>query len=259
MFRNPLASPGILGTSTGASLGAVVALATGLSLRSQFYVPLLAVLGALAALTVVTRLARGNGSGGTSTATLLLAGVALTSFLGALNSFLIARSWEEYDAARRIAYWTMGGIADRGWIHVGILLPGLAVGGLAAWVLSRDLDLMLEGDEMAASLGVSVVRSQRLLLLATAILTGSAVAVSGVVGFVGLIVPHLVRLLVGPAHHRLLPAAALTGGWFLMGADLLARTLAAPTELHLGVVTAFIGAPFFLFLLARHRRETQVF
>ena len=256
LFRNPLASPGIVGTSTGAAVGAVFALTFGLASSFLLAVPLFAVGGALLSLLVVTRIATRDGY--TPVTTLLLAGVALNALLAAVNSWLIARSWEQYEAARQIAYWMMGGVTDRGWNHVGMLLPGMVVGcAVAAW-FARDLDLLLEGEEVAASLGVDIERAKRAVLWSAAILTGSAVAVSGVVGFVGLVVPHLVRLLLGPVHRRLLPAAFLTGAWFVVGADLLARTLAAPKEVHLGVVTAFVGAPFFLYLLTRHESEVAV-
>ncbi len=256
LFRNPLASPGIVGTSTGAATGAVAAISLGVLGSAVFVGPVFAVVGALLSLLVVTRIATRDGY--TPVTTLLLAGIALNALLAAVNSWLIARAWEEYEAARRIAYWMMGGVADRGWVHVGMLLPGMAVGCVGAVWFARDLDLLLEGEEVAASLGVEVERAKRFVLWSAAVLTGSAVAVSGVVGFVGLVVPHLVRLLLGPGHRRLLPASFLTGAWFVVGADLLARTLAAPQEVFLGVVTAFVGAPFFLFLLIRHEGEVAV-
>ena len=256
LFRNPLASPGIVGTSTGAAVGAVFALTVGLAGTFLLAVPLFAVGGALLSLLIVTRIATRDGY--TPVTTLLLAGVALNALLGAVNSWMIARSWEQYEAARRIAFWMMGGVTDRRWIDVGMLLPGMVVGCAVAVWFARDLDLLLEGEEVAASLGVEVERTKRAVLWSAAILTGSAVAVSGVVGFVGLVVPHLVRLLLGPVHRRLLPAAFLTGAWFVVGADLLARTVAAPKEVYLGVVTAFVGAPFFLYLLVRHEGEVAV-
>ncbi len=256
LFRNPLASPGIVGTSTGAAVGAVFAMTFGLAGSFLLAAPLFAVGGALLSLLIVTRIATRDGY--TPVTTLLLAGVALNALLAAVNSWLIARSWEQYEAARQIAYWMMGGVTDRGWNHVGMLLPGMVVGCVVAAWFARDLDLLLEGEEVASSLGVDVERAKRAVLWSAAILTGSAVAVSGVVGFVGLVVPHLVRLLLGPVHRRLLPASFLTGAWFVVGADLLAGTLAAPKEVHLGVVTAFVGAPFFLYLLMRHEGEVAV-
>lgn len=257
LFRNPLASPDIIGTSAGGSLGAVLALSFHLADRSLLYVPLLAIAGAFGSLLLVTRIATRQGT--TPVATLLLTGIAVTALLGAVNSWLIARSWEEFEVARRITFWLMGGVADRGWVHVAILLPGVVLGSVVSFAYARDLDLLLEGEETAAALGVEVEQAKRIILGNAALLTGSAVAVSGVVGFIGLVVPHLVRLWIGPGHRLLIPACLLTGAWLLLGADLLARTLAAPVELHLGVVTSFLGAPFFLFLLSRHRRDTSLF
>ncbi len=254
LFRNALASPDIVGTSAGASLGAVITLATGLSVRSLFYLPIFAIAGAILALLVVARIASRDSR--TPIATLLLAGVALTIFIGAINSWIIGRSWEQFEAARRIAYWLLGGIADRGWVHVALIAPGLLVGVVLALLYARDLDLLLEGEETASALGVEVERAKRRVLFNAGLLTGSAVAVSGQISFVGLVVPHIVRLLLGPAHRRLIPAAAISGAWFVVAADLVARTVAAPTEIHLGVVTSLVGAPFFLFLLVRYRRET---
>jgi len=253
LFRNALASPGIVGTSAGASLGAICALAFGLADQSVLALPALAIGGALAALLVVQAIATRDGS--SPAATLLLAGVALTAFIGAINAWIIASSWEEHEVARRISYWLLGGLSDRGWIHVAIVAPCLLGAGIVAWWLGRDLDLLLEGEEVASALGVEVERTRRVLLAASAVLAGAAVAVSGVVAFVGLVVPHVVRLLLGPAHRTLLVAGAVTGAWFVLGADLVARTVVAPQELQLGVVTAFVGAPFFLFLLVRHRWE----
>lgn len=253
LFRNPLASPDLLGVSSGAALGAVLALVAGLPLRSLYYTPLCALLGALASLVVVERLGRREGE--TDVATLLLAGVALSAFIAAVDAFLLTRAFDDYEVARQVTFWLMGGLVDRNWVHVLLVLPGLAIGVALAAHTARDLDLILEGEEVARSLGVDVARTKWLLLLSSSLLTASAVAVSGVVGFVGLIVPHLLRLLVGPSHRALLPLSFLAGAAFLVLADGVARTALAPEELSLGVVTAFVGAPFFLFLLRRHRRH----
>lgn len=256
VFRNPLAAPGIIGTSAGAAFGALVAITLGLSLRSMFYLPLFAVLGAFGSLVLVLRVATRDGV--TPVATLLLAGVAVTAFIGAANGWLIAQSWNEWEVARRIAFWMMGGITDRDWSHVWILGPCFAIGGLASLRYYRELDIMLEGDDGARALGVDVDRARLIVLTLCALLVGGAVAVSGIVGFVGLVVPHIVRLALGPSHRLLLPASMVTGAWFLVLADLLARTATRPVELHLGVVTASVGAPFFLFLLRQHRGEASM-
>ena len=152
LFRNPLAAPGIVGTSSGAAFGALIAIWAGLSLRSLFYLPLFAVLGAFASLLVVVRIATRNGV--TPVSTLLLSGVALTALLGAANGWIIAQAWSEWEVARRIAFWMMGGITDRGWVHVWLLLPCVAVGAVVAVRYAADLDVMLEGDESARALGL---------------------------------------------------------------------------------------------------------
>jgi iron complex transport system permease protein len=253
LFQNPLASPDIIGISAGGALGGVLALATGLATRSMFYLPLLSFLGALTALILVyviaTRRAR------TSTATLLLGGVALNALIGSVTSFLITVTWVRYEVSQQIVFWLMGGLANRTWAHVWLGVPGLVVGVIVSLAYSRDLDILAGGEEVATSLGVDVERAKRIVLIDSALLTGAAVALSGAIGFVGLIVPHAARLLIGPAHRRLLPASALGGALFLVFADLLARTLDRPEEIQVGIITAFFGAPFFLYLLLRNRSE----
>jgi iron complex transport system permease protein len=186
---------------------------------------------------------------------LLLAGVALNALLGAATSFIITSNWVRVEVAREVIFWLLGGLDSRTWFHVWLAAPPIALGLIGALIFARDLDLFLSGEETAASLGVEVERVKRTILVVAALLTGAAVAVSGVVGFVGLIVPHVVRLLAGPAHRRLIPASALAGAAFLVLADLVARTALRPQEISLGVVTACCGAPFFLWLLGRYRRE----
>lgn len=250
LFRNVLAAPGVIGTTAGASFGAVLALSLGWATWSLWALPTSAMLGALGSLAVVTAVARSQGR--TPVTTLLLAGVALTAFLSAVNGWMLARSYSDFELARRIAYWILGGVADRGWQHAGLVAPALVIGLIAASRLAVDLDLMLQGEETAETLGVPVERSKRLVLVVAAILVGAAVSVAGVVGFVGLVVPHILRMLVGPAHRPLVWASALGGAWFLIAADLFARSAAA-SELQLGIVTSFVGAPFFLYLLTRQR------
>ncbi|MDM8559360.1 iron chelate uptake ABC transporter family permease subunit [Candidatus Parabeggiatoa sp. HSG14] len=253
LFQNPLASPGIIGTSSGAALGAVIGLATGLASRSIFYIPIFAFMGAFLAVFIVYVLATRRGN--TPVATLLLAGVALNALIGAMTSFVITIAWTEYEVAREIVFWLMGGLDSRTWLHVWIALPGILIGSIIALFYTRELDILLMGQETAYSLGVEVEQVKRVILTGSALLTGAAVAVSGVIGFVGLIIPHIVRLMIGPRHRYLIPACAFTGATFLILADLLARTLHRPEEIRLGILTALFGAPFFLFLLLRHRRE----
>jgi len=253
LFQNPLASPDIIGVSAGGSLGGVLALATGLATRSMFYLPLFAFSGALLALIVVYAIATRRAR--TGIATLLLAGVAVNALIGAITSFLITVTWVRYEVAQQIIFWLMGGLANRTWSHVWLGIPGFSIGIVLALAFARDLDILAAGEEVASSLGVEVERAKRVLLINAALLTGAAVALSGAIGFVGLVVPHAVRLAIGPAHRRLLPASALTGAVFLVFADLLARTLDRPEEIQVGIITAFFGAPFFLYLLLRRTRE----
>jgi iron complex transport system permease protein len=253
LFKNPLASPDIVGTSAGGALGAVIALVSGLALRSLFYLPVFSFVGAFVTLFAVYIISTRQGR--TPIATLLLTGVALNAFVSAASSFLITMSWVRFDIAQEILFWLLGGLDNRGWPHFWLALPCIIVGTVVSLVYTRELDLMLTGEETAESLGVDVEHVKRVVLTCAALLTGTAVAVSGVIGFVGLIVPHIVRLIIGPAHRRLIPASALTGAAFLVLADLLARTLRRPEEIRLGIITAAFGAPFFLYLLLRHRRE----
>ena len=253
LFQNPLASPDIIGVSAGGALGGVIALATGLATRSLFYLPMLSFAGALFALVVVYAIATRRAR--TATTTLLLGGVALNALIGAITSFLITVTWVRYEVSQQIIFWLMGGLANRTWAHVWMAVPGIGVGLVLAVVFARDLDILAAGEEVASSLGVEVERVKRTLLINAALLTGTAVALSGAIGFVGLVVPHAVRLVLGPAHSRLLPASALTGAAFLVFADLLARTLDRPEEVQVGIITAFFGAPFFLYLLMRRSRE----
>ncbi|HVG20612.1 MAG TPA: iron ABC transporter permease [Blastocatellia bacterium] len=253
LFQNPLASPDIIGTSSGGALGAVLALATGLATRSLFYIPVFSFVGALVALFVVYGVATQRGR--TPIASLLLAGVALNAMISAATTFLITMTWVRLEVAQEIIFWLLGGLDSRTWEHVWFAGPLVALGILISLIYSRDLDLLLMGEDAASSLGVEVEHVKRIVLTSAALLTGAAVAISGVVGFVGLIVPHVVRLLIGPAHRQLIPASALTGAAFLILADLLARTLHRPEEIRLGIITAVFGAPFFLYLLMRRRRE----
>jgi iron complex transport system permease protein len=252
LFRNPLASPDIVGASSGAAFGAVVALASGLTIRSMFYLPVMAFAGALLVLFLVYAIA--TQAGRTPVATLLLAGVAVNSLVGAATSFLITAKWVRYEVAQDILFWLMGGLDSRTWEHFWLDLPCLLVGLVLAMAHARDLDVMLLGEEAALTLGVDTENVKRVVITGAALLAGGAVAVSGIVGFVGLVVPHVVRLAIGPKHRWLLPASALTGAVFLILADVLARTLLSPSEIRLGIITAVFGSPFFLWLLIRQQR-----
>ena len=256
LFRNPLAEPSVIGSSQGAALGAVVAFVTGLAGESALWLPLFAFVGSLTALLSVYTLA--TWAGHTPVATLLLAGIALGSLIAAATTLLISWNFVNWQVAAEIVFWMMGGLDGRSWTHVWICAPFIAGGvSVTLWYV-RDLDLMLLGEETSASLGVEVESVKRVILCTAALLTGAAVAVSGVIGFVGLVVPHIARLLLGPSHRTLLFASLLGGAVFLILCDILARTILPATELRLGVVTAMFGAPLFLYLLRRKRLEIGV-
>ena len=244
-FRNPLADPSIIGVSSGAAVGAVAAIVFSIALP----LPLMAFVGALLAAFAVYAIATQNGE--TPVATLLLAGVAIQTFLGAVISFLLVQSGE---SLREAVLWLMGHLHNSTWAEVEVTLPLalLAVGVLYAY--AHDLNVLLMGEADAHALGIEVERTKRLLLALSSVVTAAAVAVAGVIGFVGLIVPHVMRLLVGPDHRILLPTSALAGASFLVAADTLARSGAA--EIPVGIVTAAVGAPFFLYLLRSREVHT---
>jgi iron complex transport system permease protein len=251
-FRNPMADPYIIGVSSGAALGATLAL----SLALDFWVwgissvSLFAFAGALGATLLVAGISL---RGGRLPATVvLLSGVAVASLTSALTPLLMLASHADL---QRIFYWLMGSLAARRWDHVQMVWPYALGGVVFLQFYARDLNLILQGEEQAQYLGVEVEKVKRVLLAVSALLTAAAVAVSGVVGFVGLIVPHLMRLIVGPDHRRLFPASVLGGAILVVGADLLARQLLAPAELPIGVITALLGGPFFLYLLRRNREH----
>ena len=257
LFRNPLASPDVIGCSAGGALGAVVALASGLAMSSLFYLPVFSFAGSLIALFLVYAIATSRGR--TPIATLLLAGVGLNALIGAATSFIISVRWVRFEIAQEILFWLMGGLDSRTWEHVWLVVPCLVVGFAVTLLYSRDLDVLLLGEDAALAVGTDVEKIKRIVITCAALLTGGAVAVSGVIGFVGLVVPHVVRLMIGPSHRYLLPASALTGAVFLVLGDLLARTLQRPEEIRLGIITAVFGAPFFLYLLLKRQRESVVF
>lgn len=244
-LRNPLAEPGVIGVSTAAALGAVLAIYTGLSLLVPLALPLMAISGSLIAVLLLQTLA---GSG--SVLTLILAGVAISSLCGAFTSLALNLSENPF-ASLEIVFWLLGSITDRSMTHVWLATPFVFVGWLLLVATARALDVLSLGEETATSLGIDLKRIRLLVVSGTAISVGACTAVSGVIGFVGLIVPHLMRPLVGHQPSRLLPASALAGAILLLSADILVRLITFGTELKLGVVTALIGGPFFLFLILR--------
>ena len=255
MLRNPLADPYLIGTSSGAALGAAIAFILPYDTLYGLYFPLtpvLAFVGAMLSVLFVYAIARVGGQ--TPVVTLLLAGVVINSVLVAIQTLILTISPHAQFTLESLFSWLAGGVSVTTW------LPDVVVGGIVllgfalAWLLSGALDAFGLGEEGAAHLGLHVERYKLLIIVVGSLLTAAAVSISGLIGFVGLVVPHTMRLLLGPRHRLLLPASALAGAIFLILADLLARTVIAPTTLPVGVFTALVGAPFFLFLLRNNKR-----
>jgi iron complex transport system permease protein len=243
LLRNPLADPYVLGVSSGAAAGAVLLLSLGVA--GWLWVTAAAFGGAIFSLVIVLAVASGRGRLGPQT--IILAGVIVAALFSAVVMLLISLS--PAHRAHNIMFWLFGDLSGAGFGRVLLVAPVVLIGGLLLYPAAHDLNLMAAGEESAASLGVAVERTKWLLLTGVSILIGVIVSVSGVIGFVGLVVPHLVRLALGPDHRLLIPAAALGGASFLAAADTIARVVIAPIELPVGVIMAFVGAPFFLFLL----------
>jgi iron complex transport system permease protein len=254
VFRNPLADPYLLGVAAGAGFGATAAIAAGGgaagSVIPSLPVPLAAFTGALAAVAL-TYLLGAAGGRERSPATLLLAGVAVSAFFAACQTFLLQRY---ADSLQLVYSWLLGRLATSGWREVQLLLPYAVLAAAVVLLLRRELDVLSLGDDEAAGLGLHPQRSRYLLVVAASLGTAAAVAVSGLIGFVGVIVPHTVRLLAGASYRSILPLSVLFGGAFLTLADLAARTVSAPAEVPIGVLTAFLGAPFFVVVLRTTRR-----
>ena len=251
VFRNPLAEPGVLGVSAGAGLGALLAIATGAA--SFALLPLYAFAGAMLAMGLI--LCVSARAGGGDSLGLVLSGMAVGALFAAMTSLLLAYS-NEYQVANYI-FWTMGGLANRRWQHLALLAPPVLATLAVLCALARRLDVLLLGDEQARALGVRPGGTRTLLVSLASLCAASVVAVTGPIGFIGLIVPHVARLLIGPIHRRLLPCSALGGAIFLMLCDLLVRVIGIGRglELSVGIITAALGAPFFLALLWRRARE----
>jgi iron complex transport system permease protein len=251
VFRNPLADPYLLGAAAGAGLGAtiVVAYAPASSLTGDL-LPLAAFIGA--AVAVVAAYALGRSAGvAAGPGALVLAGVTIASFLTALQTFV---QQQHVDTVQEVYSWLLGRLATSGWRDVGIVLPYAVVAWLVIIAHRRLLDVLSVGDDEAAALGVNVARVRLLVVAAATVATAAAVAVAGLIGFVGIIVPHTIRLLAGGSYRLLLPLSVIVGAGFLVFADVIARTVMSPAELPIGVVTAFFGAPFFAVVLRTSRR-----
>jgi iron complex transport system permease protein len=252
LFRNPLADPGLVGVSSGAAFAAVLVIVLGVTVfdASNLYaLPVAAFLGGLATTLLIGRIASSDGR--VSISTMLLAGIAIAALTGAGTGLL---TFAANDAQlRSITFWGLGSLGGATWELVLSAAPFLILATLMLPRVARALNAMLLGEAEAGHLGVNVERVKRTVIICTALAVGSSVAVAGVIGFVGLVVPHLVRLAIGPDHRGLIPASALLGSSLLVAADVIARTVVAPAELPIGIVTSLLGAPFFLWLLMKKR------
>ncbi|WKK27622.1 iron ABC transporter permease [Streptomyces olivoreticuli] len=251
VFGNPLAEPGVIGISAGAAVGAVASIALGLTFLGNWTVAGCAFAGGLVTVLLVYALSRSGGR--TEVVTLILTGIAVNAFAGALIGLFLFLA----DSAQvtQITFWQLGSLAQATWPKVLAVLPCAVVGLAVAPWFARKLDLLALGERPARHLGVDVERLRLVLVLVVALLTAAAVAVAGIVTFVGLLVPHLLRMAAGPGHRFLVPGSALGGALVLVAADLAARTAAQPAELPLGVLTALLGSPFFFWLLRKTRRR----
>ncbi|NIK75468.1 iron complex transport system permease protein [Paenibacillus castaneae] len=251
VLRNPLADPYTLGVASGSSVGAAFIILFGLQTAIGLWtIPLVAFGTGTITLLGVFWLSRNNGTMGIET--LILSGVIIQAFLGAFVSFMVSMS---QGVVNQILFWLMGSLAMRSWDHAFMLIPFLAIGLPVLLIYGQALNLFVLGERHAAHLGIRVERTKLIVLISSTLLTAAAVSVSGVIGFVGLVVPHLIRLLVGPDYRLITPLSAIGGGIFVLWADTLARNLMVQKEIPLGVVTALIGAPFFAYLL--HRRKLK--
>jgi len=254
IFKNPMASPGVMGIDSGAALGAVLAIYLGLASGSLIALPFAAIIFSILTLVMVFAIATSRGR--TSISTLLLAGIALNLVLGALTSFVITLSTREFDVGRVIVNWLMGDLNNRSWEHVNIVIPTTIIALLGTLYFAKDLNVLMLGEETAANLGVNIKRARNWLLLFSSIETGGAIAVSGVIGFVGLVAPHIMRSLVGPDNRKLIFFSGLLAAVFIIYADLFVRLIVA-VDLKVGIVTSMLGGPFFLYLIVKHRKQFE--
>ena len=255
LLRNPMADPYIIGTSSGAALGATIAMVLPIDLTFLGFglVPLAAFVGALGAVFIVYNLARVGGK--TPIVSMLLAGFVVSALLAAVISFMMAISGRLDLSIHAVYSFLMGHVSVVGWGQIAVIAPLVVGGVIASRVFAYHLNAFSLGEEGAAYLGIEVERDKTLILAMGSLLTAAAVSIGGLIGFVGLVMPHAVRLILGPDHRLLLPASALAGATFVVVADLLARVVLAPAEIPVGIITAIVGAPFFLYLLRRSRKE----
>ncbi|WP_277586912.1 FecCD family ABC transporter permease [Psychrobacillus antarcticus] len=253
LLKNPLADPYTLGVSSGASVGAVATLFFGISVPflGIYTLPVFSMIGALVTMLLVISFAK-LVDRSMKMETIILTGIIFSSFLGSVISLMIALTGEEL---RQIIGWLLGSVSMRGWSFVQMALPFIIIGTLLLWLNRRELNAMLFGEERAMHLGVNVKKRKMMILIGGSMLTGTAVAVSGTIGFVGLVVPHMTRLLFGSDNRHVLPLSFINGAALLIVCDLVSRTIISPTELPIGVITAFIGAPVFAFIFFRQRKK----
>lgn len=249
-LRNPLAEPGLIGVSGSAALGAVLAIQTGLSAAFALALPLMALAGALGGVLLVLALAGPRGGA----LVLILAGIAISAMAGALTQLVLNLSQNPF-AVNEIVFWMMGSLADRSMTHLWLALPFTLLGWALLASLGRGLDALTLGEDAAQAMGINLTRLRLMLILGTACVVGAGTAVAGAIGFVGLVVPHLLRPLIGAQPSRLLPASALGGAAMLLAADLAVRLILPERDLKLGVLTALVGAPLFLHLIYKTRKE----
>ena len=252
LLKNPLADPYTLGVSSGASVGAVTTLFFGISIPflGPSTLPVMSMIGALLTMIAVMSFAK-LVDRSMKMETVILTGIIFSSFLGSIISLMIALTGEEL---RQIIGWLLGSVSMRGWPYVRMALPFVLIGSFVLWLKRRELNAMLFGEERAQHLGVDDRKSKMVVLIGGSVLTGAAVSVSGTIGFVGLVVPHMTRLLWGSDHRHVLPLSFINGAALLIVCDLVSRTIISPTELPIGVITAFIGAPVFAFIFFRQRK-----
>lgn len=249
LLRNPLADPYTLGVSSGASVGAVMTLFFHITLPlvGNYTLPIISILTSIATIFIVVMFAQ-KIERSMKVETIILTGIIFSSFLGAFISLMIALTGEEL---RQIIGWLLGSVSMRGWDYIQIIFPFFIIGSLLLMSCTRELNALSFGEEKAQHLGVNVQRKKMLILISGSILTGAAVAVSGTIGFVGLVIPHFVRIIWGPDHRHLLPLSMMIGAGFLILTDLISRTIISPSQLPIGVITALIGAPVFALILIR--------
>ncbi|MDD2361991.1 MAG: iron ABC transporter permease [Oscillospiraceae bacterium] len=256
VFRNPLADPGLLGVSAGASFGALISMSFGMAASFILYLPTMAFIGALLAVLIIIGISFATHGGRVSSVSLIMSGMAVSALFSALTSLLLTLV-NEYQVNNYI-FWTMGGLTNRRWEHVMTMLVPVIGCTIALFLLAGRLDVMLLGDEQAHALGVRSSRNRILMIVLASLCTASIVSVTGPIGFVGLIIPHIFRMIVGPSHRRLCVASFFGGGMFLTICDTLVRFISGfnGRELSVGIITALIGSPYFIFLLIKRRGKT---